>query len=276
MLQKAVENHDTSIDSSTASVSLQSFQALRESLPPEIQRALRSASDLKRLRQAKNRSTTLPTSINGVDQILGGGLERGSLVEIVGRASCGRFAALLAALRAVTGAGEAAALVDQGSQLDPQNAARAGVKLDHLLWLRPKRTPDSVSTAEMLVHAGFSLVTLDFGLPPVHGRATLAAWLRLARSCSDNDAIVLVGAPYRLSGCAADIVVKASWGRGRWLGAIGSPRLLEGIHAKLQLARRRGHRPGNITDINLVTPESNFEHGLEVSQERKIRHAQAT
>ena len=275
MLQKAVESHVTSIDSSTTSVSLQSFHSLRESLPPEIQRALRSASDLKCHRHAKNRSTALPTSINGFDQLLGGGLERGSLTEIVGRASCGRFATLLAALRAGTGAGETAALVDQGSQLDPQDAARAGVELKHLLWLRPKRTPDSVSTAEMLVHAGFSLVVLDFGLPPVYGRATLAAWLRLARSCSDNEAIVLVGAPYRLSGCAADTVVNATWGRGRWLGRIGAPRLLEGIDARLQLARRRGHRPENITHVNLITPEFNFDRNLEAPRERNEKYAQA-
>jgi hypothetical protein len=270
MVQETCEDN---IVSSAFSDTYTSVQNFRESLPPEIQLALRSASDLKRHRLAKNRATTLPTSIDGFDQLLGGGLERGSLIEIVGRASCGRFAALLAALRAVTGAGETAALVDQGSQLDPQDAERAGVKLDHLLWLRPKRTPASVSAAEMLVHAGFSLVTLDFGLPPVHGRAPLAAWLRLARSCSDHDAIVVIGAPYRLSGCAADIVIDASWGRGRWLGAIGAPRLLEGIHSKLELAKRRGHRPQTSALINLVTPETNV---IEIQhEERKNRHAKA-
>src|SRR5512143_1726070 len=49
-----------------------------------------------------------------------GGLPRGTLVEVVGRRSSGRFALALAALAAATQAGESAALVDLGDQLDPQ------------------------------------------------------------------------------------------------------------------------------------------------------------
>ena len=101
----------------------------------------------------------------GALPLLGGGLPRGSLVEIVGRGSCGRFATLLAALRAVTSCGEAAALVDQGEQLDPQAAAASGIDLERLLWLRPRRLTDSLAAAEMLVHTGFPLVALDLGLP---------------------------------------------------------------------------------------------------------------
>ena len=80
----------------------------------------------------------------------------------------------------VTGAGEAAALVDQGGQLDPQTAVGIGVDLERLLWLRPQNLGDSLAAAELLVHTGFPLVALDLGLPPVRGRAPLAAWLRLA------------------------------------------------------------------------------------------------
>jgi hypothetical protein len=176
-------------------------------LPDELRSSLLRASDLIRKRRAELCEDPLPTSLAGLDHLLGGGLPRGEMVELVGRGSCGRFAALLATLRAVTGAGEAAALVDQGAQLDPQAAAEIGIDLERLLWLRPQNLGDSLAAAELLVHTGFPLVTLDLGLPPVRGRAPLAAWLRLARNAATHQAVVLVGSPYRLSGCAAGVVV---------------------------------------------------------------------
>ena len=108
-------------------------EALQAALPDELRPSLLRASELVRRRRTELREAPLPTSFDGLDRLLGGGLPRGELVELVGRGSCGRFAALLAALRAVTGAGEAAALVDQGAQLDPQGAAEFGVDLEHLI-----------------------------------------------------------------------------------------------------------------------------------------------
>jgi len=154
---------------------MEALQALSSELPDDLRNSLSRASDLVRQRRATARQDPLPTSINALDRVLGAGLRRGELVEIVGRGSCGRFASLLAALRAVTGAGEVAALVDQGAQLDPQSAAAIGVDLEHLLWLRPQRLNDSLAAAELLLHTGFPLVALDLGMPPVRGRAPLAA-----------------------------------------------------------------------------------------------------
>jgi hypothetical protein len=225
--------------------------------PDELRSVLFRASDLLRKRRAELREEPLPTSLAGLDQLLGGGLPRGEMVELVGRGSCGRFAALLATLRAVTGAGEAAALVDQGAQLDPQAAAEVGIDLERLLWLRPQNLDDSLAVAELLVHTGFPLVVLDLGLPPVQGRAPLAAWLRLARNAATHQAVVLVGSPYRLSGCAAGVVVAAGRGRGNWSNGGAFP-LLNGLRAWLHLARRTGH-PDRDRSMNVLTlPEAAF------------------
>jgi hypothetical protein len=226
-------------------------------LPEELRNSLHRASDLIRKRRAELREDPLPTSLTGLDHLLGGGLSRGEMVELVGRGSCGRFAALLATLRAVTGAGEAAALVDQGSQLDPQAAAEVGVDLERLLWLRPRNLGDSLAAAELLVHTGFPLVALDLGLPPVRGRAPLAAWLRLARNAATRRAVVLVGSPYRLSGCAAGVVVMAGRGRGDWRGG-GASRLLSGLRSWLHLARRIGHPDHHKAPNVLTLPEAAF------------------
>src|SRR5712692_2588396 len=64
-----------------------------------------------------------------LDRLLAGGLPKGKLTELVGRRSTGRFAIALAALASATSSGEAAALVDLDSHLDPQGAADAGVDL---------------------------------------------------------------------------------------------------------------------------------------------------
>ncbi len=237
-------------------------------LPDELRNSLHRASDLIRKRRAELREDPLPTSLTGLDRLLGGGLPRGKLVELVGRGSCGRFAALLAALRAVTGAGEAAALVDQGAQLDPQAAAEIGIDLEHLLWLRPQNLGDSLAAADLLVHTGFPLVALDLGLPPVRGRAPLAAWLRLARNAATHQAVVLVGSPYRLSGCAAGVVVAAGRGRGDWSSG-GTSRLLNGLRAWLHLARRIGHPDHETTPNVLTLPEAAFgnsEFGIRNSE----------
>jgi hypothetical protein len=226
-------------------------------LPDELRHTLHRASDLIRERRATLREEPLPISLAGLDHLLDGGLPRGEMVELVGRGSCGRFAALLAALRAVTGAGEAAALVDQGAQLDPQAAAEIGVDLEYLLWLRPRNLGDSVAAAELLVHTGFSLVVLDLGLPPVRGRAPLAAWLRLARNAANHQAVVLVGSPYRLSGCAAGVVVTAGRGRGDWLRG-GASNLLGGLRSRFHLSKRIGHPNCNQAMHVLTLPEAAF------------------
>ena len=252
-------------------------------LPEELCGTLHRASDLIRKRRMELREDPLPTSLTGLDHLLGGGLPRGELVELVGRGSCGRFAALLATLRAVTGAGEAAALVDQGAQLDPQTAAEIGIDLERLLWLRPQNLGDSLAAAELLIHTGFSLVAVDLGLPPVRGRAPLAAWLRVARNAATHQAVVLVGSPYRLSGCAAGVVVAAGRGRGDWSSG-GAFRLLNGLRSWLHLPRRIGH-PDHETAPNVLTlPEATFalasqfeaaETRVEVGGKSEIRNSKS-
>jgi hypothetical protein len=252
-----------------------SARSVREALPAELQHAVVRAADMVRDLRGRLREEPMATSVTALDRLLGGGLPRGSLVELVGRGSCGRFAALLAALATITGTGEAAALVDQGDQLDPQVALEAGLDLDRLLWLRPRNLPDTLAAAELLVSTGFPLVAVDLGLPPVRGRATSAAWLRLARGSVAHRAVVLVGSPYHLSGCAAAAVVTVGGGRSSWSGALGTPRLLRGLTARLEVVRWRGRRPHESSRVAFTLAEAAFEP---VTEERpttmEVEHVQ--
>jgi hypothetical protein len=237
---------------------------LTAKLPEELRHAVVPAAELVRAHRGRLREEPLITSVSALDQLLGGGLPRGTLVELVGRASCGRLSALLATLKTVTDTGEAAALVDQGGQLDPRSALSFGIDLERLLWLRPRALSDTVAAAELLVSTGFPLVAVDLGLPPVRGRAPLASWLRLARGSLTHRAVVLVGSPYRLSGCAAAAVVTAGRGRGRWSGSYGTPRLLCGLAARLEVARQRGRRPHRSAPIAFTLPEAGFQNPVPV------------
>jgi len=269
----------TAPESTTNAPNAPDATTIRAALPEGVRRVVCSASELSRRRADALHQAPLTTSVAAFDEVLGGGLPRGTLVELVGRGSCGRFSTLIATLQQMTSAGEAAALVDQGSQLDPQAATAAGIDLDRLLWLRPERLDDSLAATEMLVATGFKLVALDLGLPPVLGRPPLAAWLRLARGAAAHQAVILVGSPYRLSGCAATAVLSSGRGRGRWSGSVGGLRLLDGISARLELDKYTGSRARQTTHAvtAFTTAEAAFRTPATNAGEntRRQRHVEA-
>ncbi len=203
---------------------------------------LSRASDLASPAAPRDR---LPTQVPALDRLLSGGLPRGGLVELSGRRSCGRFSIGISALAAATSCGEAAALVDLGGHLDPQAAEAAGVELSRLLWVRPEKLKGAVASAEMLLSAGFPLVVVDLGLAPVRGRFVPdAAWLRLERAARSRGAALLLLAPYRVSGIAADAAVSADAARALWKGSGRAPRLLDGVAARLVLEKDAHARSG--------------------------------
>ena len=210
------------------------------------------------------RASPLPTGLDPVDRLLGGGLARGRLTELVGRRSSGRFSVVLAALASATSVGEAAALVDRGSHLDPQTAREAGVELERLLWARPRRVKEALAAAEMLLAAGFPLVAVDLGLPPLSGAAPEAAWVRLARAAEVEGAALLLATPYRVSGFAAGAVVRMDDPRFAWMGGGAAPRLLVGAGSRLSLERevRGSTRGGETLSLHIYCHSERSEESL--------------
>jgi hypothetical protein len=220
------------------------FTLLRAALPHSLSGRVGSARELARTVREEEREP-LPTALPALDHLLAGGLPRGQLVEMVGGRSSGRFSAVLTVLAAATGVGEAAGLVDLGDHLDPETAARAGVDLARLLWLRPGSLKQALAGAEMLLGSGFPLVVIELGFPPLAGgRGAEAAWLRLARAARAQGAALLVASPYRVSGTSAAVVLKVGKVRAAWQGSGASPHLLNGLSSQLVLEKRRGALPG--------------------------------
>lgn len=232
-----------------------------------LRRRLSTARDLARSRAGEDHPPPLATASPELDRLLDGGLARGKLVELVGGCSCGRFSLVLATLAAVTGAGEAAALVDLGDGLQPADAASAGVDLERLLWLRPRRLKEALAGAEMLIAGGFPLAVVDLGVPPVPGgRGSGGAWIRLARTAESHGTALLVSTPYRVSGPAAARVLSArrpdaagSPGRSGRFDRPGRgpirrpdralPPLLLGLEVRLRLEKARGRPPGGTEEL---------------------------
>lgn len=234
------------------------LQRVRSALPAELRSRLRSARELDRtLRDEEEEHPPLVTAVPALDRLLDGGLPRGHLVELVGGRTSGRFSALLSALAAATGTGESAALIDLGDALDPAMAAALGCDLERLLWVRPKDLKEALAGTEMLIGAGFSLVVLDLGHPPVRGgRGVEAGWLRLARTARSHGSALLVGSPYRVSGTAASAVLKASRPRTLWQGGEGSPWLLGGLSARIEVEKHRRRLPGQSEGMMLAAAEA--------------------
>ncbi len=72
------------------------------------------------------------TGITEIDAFVEGGLPRGAITEIFGRASSGRTTFLQSTLAHATTHEEVCALVDTNDVFDPQTASLAGVNLDRL------------------------------------------------------------------------------------------------------------------------------------------------
>jgi hypothetical protein len=221
-----------------------------ESLPSS---SLKTAAQLLASLEQRRQQSCLETRVPVFDRL--GGLARGSLLELSGPRSSGRFALALAALAAATRQGEAAAFVDLGDHLEPKSAAAAGLDLRRLLWVRPRTLKESVMSAEMVLAAGFAVVVLDLGsrILPLH-RLPPSVWMRLARAAEAHNNALLLLSPTPLRPPEAAAWIQVSGGHGVWSpgpardagpgtaphAAGGSAPLLCGIAARLSLTRRRG------------------------------------
>ncbi|HEX8153068.1 MAG TPA: hypothetical protein VF698_08090 [Thermoanaerobaculia bacterium] len=236
---------------------------LRASLAATVGAKVTSASELIKALEKTRREESIPTTLEPLDSLLGGGLPRGKMVELTGRR--GRYSIVLAALAAATSMGEAAVLIDLGDGFDPQLAEANGIDLRRLLWIRPKTLKQAVMAVEMITATGFQLVALDCGTRPGR-RVHEAAWVRLGRSAEAHGAAMLISTPWPLTGTASEAVVVAERSRMRWLGRGKAPRVLAGMTVELRLEKHRHMKPGTRTTITFTTADAIATSLAEVTQ----------
>jgi recombination protein RecA len=105
----------------------------------------------------------IPTGALALDLNLGiGGLPRGRVVEIYGPESSGKTTLTLSVIAEAQKNGGIAAFVDAEHALDPEYAAKIGVKIDELLVSQPDTGEQALEITEQLVRSGaVDIIVID-------------------------------------------------------------------------------------------------------------------
>jgi hypothetical protein len=167
-------------------------------------------------------------------------IPRCEITEIVGRLSSGRTSLFVTCLREVTQRGAVIALVDTDETFDPGEAARAGVDLRRLLWVRcGGRRTIALRATDLLVRCpGFGLIGLDLGEHPPHIPLTLAFRLRLTVRRVGTTLLILSSRP--ITGPGAALALRTVRQTLRWSGPGPVPTRLAGVGTAVEVLRRRG------------------------------------
>ncbi len=206
---------------------------------------------------------TVSTGVAAVDALTGG-LPRGALTEICGRASSGRTSLLLALLASATGRGEVCALVDASDAFDPHCAANAGVELKKLLWVRGSAAvsaavvrasrshlqgqdalapagwkPALLASVEralratdlLLAAGGFGVVALDLSelAPAVARRIPLPSWFRFRRTVENTPTVLVALEQEPSARTCASLVLRLELGELQWSAAAGGDFAISGL-----------------------------------------------
>ncbi len=150
----------------------------------------------------------ISTGIPQVDSFTLGGLPRGAITEIFGRASSGRTSFMLSALAHATRHEEVCALVDTSNSFDPKSATRAEINCERLLWIRCANNLEHAfkATDLLLQGGGFGLVLLDLGDVPADSAKRIISswWYRFRRTLEPTPtALMVIAEESCVRSCAA-------------------------------------------------------------------------
>jgi recombination protein RecA len=176
------------------------------------------------------------TGVSEVDSATGG-LPRGCLTEIIGPASSGRTSLLVSILAEATARGEVCALVDAEDCFDPSSAAKAGVRLERLIWVRSSHNAEhALKAADLLIHGGgFGIVVMDLGDTPLATarRISLTSWFRLRRAVEHTPTVLVTVSRQANAKTCASLILECKRERIAWSGTPGKVRelpLVPGSH----------------------------------------------
>ena len=197
----------------------------------------------------------LSSGLAPLDALIDGGIPRGRISEITGRAGSGKTSIAASFASFATRRGEVAAWLDASGSFDPESMAAAGVDLRRMLWASMKRGSKDlrsplqkgeglgvrsiVKAAELVLEAGgFGLVVVDFG--EAVRSLTYASSLRIARAAERSGAAVIAIAPWRMCGTFAALSLSASRAEASFSRlAPGSPVMFDGLAVDAMVARNK-------------------------------------
>ena len=164
------------------------------------------------------------TGVSEVDSATGG-LPRGCLTEIIGPASSGRTSLLVSILAEATARGEVCALVDAEDCFDPSSAAKAGVRLERLIWVRSSHNAEhALKAVDLLIQGGgFGIVVMDLGDTPLANarRISLTSWFRLRRAVEHTPTVLVTVSRQANAKTCASLTLECKRERVAWSGTPG-------------------------------------------------------
>jgi len=163
-------------------------------------------------------------------------LPNGAISEIFGCVSSGKTLVLHELLAAAGARGEFCAVVDSRGAFDPLSAARTGVDLRRLLWVRGSHRADhwmeqAFKAADLILHAGgFGVVLLDLCDVPRRdlNRIPLSYWYRFRLAVENTPTSLIVAGDQPLVKSCARVQLEVKRERLRWRGPV-----FEGIDFEL-------------------------------------------
>lgn len=200
----------------------------------------------------------LSSGLAPLDDLIDGGIPRGRISEITGRAGSGKTSLAASFATSATRRGEVAAWLDGSGSFDPESMAAAGVELRRMLWASmttasripratfihaagplARRQSAIVKAAELVLEAGgFGLVVIDFG--EAARALTHASALRIARAAERSGAAVIALAPWRMCGTFAALSLAAARADASFSRlAPGSPVTFDGLTVDAMVARNK-------------------------------------
>ncbi|MGH7781634.1 MAG: hypothetical protein ACREQR_17610, partial [Candidatus Binataceae bacterium] len=214
-------------------------------------------------RELTRKTRRLASGVAPLDALLDGGIARGRVSEIIGRAGTGRTSLAAAFAAVATRRSEVIAWIDAAGAFDPASIAAAGVDLARVLWAsipreitraRPASSRSSregriLKAAEMVLEAGgFGLVVIDFG--DIFRSIPDSAVLRIARAAERSGAAVIAIAPRKICGTFAALSLTmnragASFTRMR----PGAPALFDGLRLEPIITRNKLGGSGAVARI---------------------------
>jgi hypothetical protein len=161
--------------------------------------------------------TRLITRLSFLDQVIGGGLPKGAITELISsQISVGSASLIHAFLEAAQRDRYFIALIDGRDSFDPSISGGLGnAHLRNLLWVRCSKALEAVKAADLLLRDGnFPLVILDLVLNPPEELRKIpqTSWYRLQRLVeSAPTACLVLTRQGMVSSAQLKIVLESSW-----------------------------------------------------------------
>lgn len=214
----------------------------------------------------------LGSGLPALDALIGGGIVRGRVSEIIGPVGSGRTTLAACFVSEATRAGEMAAWIEEAHGFDPAAIGADKTSLDRVLWVSAGNGREFVSdlsarwrgyrsialfkAADLVLKAGgFGLIIIDAGVRAAPLPRSVA--LRLAREAERSGAAVITIAPRRICGAFAALGlgltrIGTSFNR----LAASSPALFDGFLIRASTVRNQLGRTGGSAIIRAAADPS--------------------